>query len=109
MNIGIDIVENERVRKVLSDAFLRKVLSEDERKLCEDYPLEKKVRFVAGRFAIKEAIIKALSDYELPEFKDLNIVNDTKGKPEIRYKDYKLAVSISHERNYSVGMALLEE
>ena len=109
MKIGIDIVENERVRKVLSDAFLRKVLSEEERKLCEDYPLEKKVRFVAGRFAVKEAIIKALSDYELPELKDLNIVNNSKGKPEIRYKDYKLEVSISHEHNYSVAMALLEE
>ncbi|MBQ6559995.1 MAG: holo-ACP synthase [Erysipelotrichaceae bacterium] len=109
MNVGIDIVENERVRKVLSDAFMRKVLSEDERKLCEDYPLEKKVRFVAGRFAVKEAIIKALSDYEIPEFTDLNIVNNSKGKPGITYKDYKLSVSISHEHNYSVGMAVLEE
>lgn len=109
MNVGIDIVENERVRKVLTDAFMRKVLSEDERKLCEDYPLEKKVRFVAGRFAVKEAIIKALSDHELPEFRDLNIVNDTKGKPFIVYKDYKLSVSISHEHNYSVAMAVLED
>ncbi|MBR4462244.1 MAG: holo-ACP synthase [Erysipelotrichaceae bacterium] len=109
MNVGIDIVENERVRKALTDAFLRKVLSEDERKLCEDYPLDKKVRFVAGRFAVKEAIIKALSSYEVPEFQDLNITNDPKGKPEISYKDYKLSVSISHEHNYSVAMAVLEE
>ena len=87
MNVGIDIVENERVRKALSDAFMRKVLSEDERKLCEDYPLEKKVRFVAGRFAVKEAIIKALSDHEIPELEDLNIVNNVKGKPEINCRN----------------------
>ena len=109
MNVGIDIVENERVRKALTDAFLRKVLSEEERKLCENYLPEKKVRFVAGRFAVKEAIIKALSDHELPELTALNITNNPKGKPEICYKDYRLAISISHEHNYSVGIAILEE
>ncbi len=109
MNVGIDIVENERIRKVLTDAFMRKVLSKEECKLCENYLPEKKVRFVAGRFAAKEAIIKALSDHELPEFRDLNIVNNAKGKPEIRYKKYRLSISISHEHNYSVAVAVLED
>lgn len=108
-HVGIDIVENERIRKALSDAFMRKVLSQEEYAMCQDYSEEKKVRFVAGRFACKEAIIKCLSDFELPELKDLNITNNAKGKPEISYKDYRIAVSISHEHHYSTAIAVLEE
>ena len=108
-HVGIDIIENERVRRVLSDPLMRKILSKEEYEKCQDYPEEKKVRFVAGRFACKEAIIKCLSDFELPELSDLNIVNNEKGKPEIRYKDYKISVSISHEKNYSTAIAVMEE
>ena len=57
---------------------------------------------------VKEAIIKCLSDYEVPVLTDLNITNNEKGKPEISYKNYKILVSISHERNYSIAVASLE-
>ena len=106
--VGTDIVEIDRVRKALSDPFLRKVLSEEEIEKTKTMSEERKVQFTAGRFAAKEAIIKCLSDYEYPEMRDLNIVNDEKGKPEIRYKDYDLLVSISHEKKYATAFALLQ-
>ena len=106
--VGIDIVENERVEKSMSTSFARKVLSEEEMKRFEEYRDRRKVEFLAGRFACKEAIIKCLSDYELPVMNDLNITNNEKGKPEIRYKDYDIEISISHERNYSVAIAILK-
>ena len=105
--IGTDIVENERVRKALSDSFLRKVLSPEEIEKCQDYRPEKKVQFVSGRFAAKEAIIKCLSDHEIPSMSELNITNNIMGKPEIVYKDYEIILSISHEKNYSVATAVL--
>ena len=106
-NVGIDIVENARVRKAMSDAFVRKVLSPEERERFEGFKEGRKIEFLAGRFAAKEAIIKCLSGIEVPEFSDLNVQNDENGRPFIEYKDYEITLSISHERNYSVAIAIL--
>ena len=106
--IGTDIVEIERVRKAICDPFMCKVLSPEEFEKAKSFSEERMIQFTAGRFAAKEAIIKCLSDYEVPNMSDLNIVNDEKGKPEIFYKDYKIFVSISHERKYASAVALLE-
>lgn len=58
--IGVDIVDNDRIRKNLSDSFLKHVLSEEELK---EYGARKdSVSYVAGRFAAKEAILKCLVD-----------------------------------------------
>lgn len=108
ISIGTDIVELNRVRKALSDSFMRLTLSEDEIVKANTFSEERRVQFVSGRFAAKEAIIKALTDYEVPLMKDLNIVNNEKGKPEIEYKDYIIHLSISHERNYATAVAVLD-
>jgi holo-[acyl-carrier protein] synthase len=106
-NVGIDIVENARVRKAMSDAFVKKVLSQEERERFDNFKETRKVEFLAGRFAAKEAIIKCLSGIEVPQLTDLNIRNDEAGRPFIQYKDYEIVLSISHERNYSVAIAIL--
>ncbi len=106
--IGTDIVEIERVRKAISDPFMRKILSEEEFEKASSFSDERKISFVAGRFAAKEAIIKCLSGYEVPVMKDLNIENDDKGRPVIRYKDYDILVSISHERLFATAVAILQ-
>ncbi|MBQ6335348.1 MAG: holo-ACP synthase [Erysipelotrichaceae bacterium] len=108
IGIGTDIVEIERVKKAISPAFMAKVLSKNELEKTYEMSEERKISFLAGRFAAKEAIIKALSDFEYPEMSDLDIVNDEKGKPEISYKDYDLLVSISHERKFATAVALLQ-
>ena len=107
--IGTDIVETDRVRKVLSDAFARKVLSAKEFDLFQTMSEERKILFIAGRFAAKEAIIKCLSMYEIPEMNHLEIINDEKGKPKIVYKNYQILLSISHEKHYAIATALLQE
>lgn len=107
-NVGIDIVENARVRKVMSDSFALKVLSKEEYEKYKSFNENRKVEFLSGRFAVKEAIIKCLSDYEAVVMKNLIVLNNEKGKPEIEYKDYKLYISISHEKNYTVGIAILD-
>ena len=108
--IGIDIVEINRIRKALeNERLICHILSEDEIKRYESFSELRKVEFVAGRFAAKEAIIKALSDYEIPVMSDLNITNNKSGKPEIEYKDYRILLSISHEKEYAVAIAMLED
>ncbi len=109
-NIGIDIVENARIMKVIGkEAFVKKVLSAKEKERFDSFSDERKVRFLAGRFAAKEAIIKCLSYEEVPDMADLDIVNDEKGRPSIRYRDYDIILSISHEKNYSTAIAVLRQ
>lgn len=108
MGIGIDIVENQRIEKSISDYFLNFVLSKEELEIYNNKPSKKKqIEFLAGRFAVKEAIIKAMADVELPYRNELVILNDDNGKPFVKYKDYKILISISHEKKYSVGIAHL--
>ena len=109
-NVGIDIVEIARVKKAIqNERFVKKVLSEDEIEKYNSFSANRQVEFIAGRFAAKEAIIKCLSDHEIPSMSILNIVNSETGKPMIKYKDYRILLSISHEKEYAVAIAMLEE
>ena len=56
----------------------------------------------AGRFAAKEAIVKADNSYKMVPFKEIEILNDDNGKP--IFKDFVL--SISHSNNEAVAIAL---
>lgn len=107
-SVGIDIVEIDRVRKCISDSFIAKVLSKQEIEFSKNFSNDRLVQFVAGRFAAKEAIIKCLSDYELPIMNELNIVNNENGKPTIAYKQYDIELSISHEIHYATAIAVLK-
>ena len=100
---------NKAIRTLLLHYPNSYLLSEEEIEKTKTMSEERKIQFTAGRFAAKEAIIKCLSDIEVPRMSDLNITNDEKGKPEICYKDYDILLSISHEKNYAVAVALLQE
>lgn len=86
VGIGNDVVELERVRKILNQAsgerFINRILTADEKKLA---PLqaERLAEFIAGRFAAKEAIVKAFGCGigEVMGFQDMSIVRDSLGKP----------------------------
>ena len=59
--VGIDIVENARIAKdAENESFLKRVLSANELAMTENMTPKRKREFVAGRFACKEAIIKAV-------------------------------------------------
>lgn len=105
--VGIDIVELDRVANV-SDGFIKHVLSDDEIKIYNDLTDTRKIEYLGGRFATKEAIIKCLSDIEIPNMNDISILNRENGKPYVVYKDYNFSISISHEKHYAVAIAILE-
>lgn len=106
--IGIDILELDRLACPKS-SFINHVLSPEEIKVYETYKDNRCIEFLGGRFAAKEAIIKCLSDIEIPNMKDITILDNEKGKPIVKYKDYKLKVSISHEKHYACAIAMLEQ
>lgn len=104
--IGIDIVEHQRI--VLNyERLALKILSKLEYEVFLKIELEnRKIEYVASRFAAKEALYKA-TNLKL-NFKDVSILNEDNGKPYVLIKEKKAnyEVSLSHEKNYSVAIAL---
>ncbi len=103
--LGIDIVKIDRIKSY--EDFAKKILTEKEFEIFAQKIGKKKLEYLAGRFAGKEAIIKALSDYEAPTYQDLEILNKENGKPYIKFKNYNILISISNEHDLAVAEAIL--
>ena len=104
MNIGIDIVENKRLENS-NIKFIEKILTKKEIEIMNKKVGRQKLEFLSGRFAAKEAIKKCL-DINI-DFNDIEILYDLNSKPTTFYKNYKFSISISHEKNYTVAVAIL--
>lgn len=111
--VGIDIVEIEEIKEKLSDRFVHRILSEPE--LERYYAIkntERRLQYLAGRFAAKEAYTKVYGKFETPlNFVDVVILNDDNGAPYIQstYRSSDiLHVSISHSRNYAIAIVTKE-
>jgi holo-[acyl-carrier protein] synthase len=122
LGIGIDLVENERMRKTLrrwSRSFKEKIFLPRERSYCDTRA--EPWNHYAGRFAVKEAVSKAFGTgvSEHIGWLDIEVVRDREtGAPSVRLsaKGSKLAkkrgveqvlVSLAHTRHYAVAQALL--
>ena len=119
-SIGLDIVENARIERLFTkhpDRFVERILGSEERKIFSGR--RDQVPFLAGRFAAKEAIIKALGAYlsDRPPYSSLQILNDKTGRPFVQLGEtlsgelshLRILISLSHEQNYAVGMAVILE
>lgn len=88
--IGTDIVQLSRVESVyerFGDAFARRVLMDEEYRL---YTAAKRpVRFLAMRFAAKEAIVKAMGTGFANGMwvRDAGTVPDELGQPQVIYSE----------------------
>ncbi|WP_434343922.1 4'-phosphopantetheinyl transferase superfamily protein [Mycoplasma sp. 06067-C1-B144P-99-0482-3] len=101
-NLGIDIVENKRIK--IKKEFVIKVLSINEIKTFNTKNKKQKREFLAGRWAIKEAIIKTLDEPISMNKIDIEYINN---KPVIKNQELQnILISISHEKKYAIGIAL---
>ena len=103
-DVGIDIVDNKYIRKNLTASFVRHVLSEEEMARYDD--CDNKVQYVAGRFAAKEAILKCFKKLKLTDMTKITIKTGEYGEPLAFFEDYEIKVSISHNSDYTVAIAL---
>ncbi len=112
VGIGIDIVQVSRVAELVqntNESFAKKILSEEEL-ITHHFKLTNH-RFLAKRFALKEAIAKALGvgiGNKL-SFKDITITNDENGKPlctVVGYEHIQLHISVADEREYVAAQAI---
>jgi len=112
LGTGVDITEVRRIKKAVEkwgDAFLSRIFTGDE--LMNAKTRGSLYQHLAGRFAAKEAVFKALGDAEL-NWKDVEILNDKEGKPSCKLLNLKgvgmnVIVSISHVKNYAVANAIV--
>ena len=120
--IGTDIINIDRVKKVLSknrDGFVKRVLSEHEQALFTNKA--DSAAYCAKRFAAKEAFAKALGTGigRVVSFQDLTVRNNENGKPHfipseklrqfLLEKNIKQAhLSISDESQNAIAFVVLE-
>ena len=109
IGVGVDIVQVSRLKPEIS----KRVLSEEEMIVFDRIPLEnKQLEYLAGRFSVKEAIIKAIGHTKyVIGMRDITIMNDEMGMPYIKkpiYDDIRFYISLSHEKEYSVGICVIE-
>ena len=123
IGIGVDIVNNSRINKLVKNKnFVKRVFTENELKLS--YKLKNKSNFFSKRFAAKEAFSKA-TGFGISKnlhFKDIEVKNNKKGKPLIKLnkyskiylkkklmtKSFKINLSLSDEKNYSIAYVIIE-
>lgn len=115
---GTDIIEIERIKESiesLDGKFIKRVFTESEIKYCESKKTQRYQHY-AARFAAKEAIFKAISDaledkYAI-SWKDVEIVNDEKGRPQVNMIGAQLKeveaidISMSHCKQYATATAV---
>lgn len=112
--IGIDIVEIQRIKNISErqKGFIDRILDIKEKSHYEQLSPKRKVEFLAGRFAAKEAYAKAMGTGigTHLSFQDIRIEYDQYGKPVIQspIPDMNIHLSISHSEQYAVAQVIIE-
>lgn len=119
--IGVDIVKNSRIERAIArfgPKFLNRIYTQRELDYC--FSQKKHIPCLAARWACKEAVLKAffIEFKLLLRFKEIEVLG-TRGYPAkviINREDikdilrkYEIIVSLSHEEEYSVAVALIRE
>jgi|TARA_B110001452_G_scaffold234561_1_gene212905 holo-[acyl-carrier protein] synthase len=124
LGIGVDIVENTRIIKLLKNKlFIKRIFSNSEILIANK--IKDKKSYYSKRFAAKEAFVKSVGTGFRDDFnfKDISIINDKLGKPsfvinekikKIIKKQFKITsfnffLSISDEKKYSIAYVILQK
>lgn len=120
VGIGIDSVRIERIRKV-PDRLFERICTEAERAYCEQFGETGRHERYAGRFAAKEAVSKGLGTGIAAgvNWTDIEILPTPSGAPRVvlhgaaaehlrRVGGTRVHLSISHDKETAVAMAVLE-
>ncbi|HEX7415557.1 MAG TPA: holo-ACP synthase [Smithellaceae bacterium] len=121
--IGIDLVENGRIEKIIGkwgSKFLQRVFSDEEIQYCGKH-VQSSIHYGA-RFAAKESFLKALGIGlgRGVKFKDIEVMHDKNGKPDLvlwggakaqteKKKITKIHLSLTHTKKYATAVVILEK
>ena len=115
--IGCDIIEIYRISQAIErygNRFLERIFTQSE--IDYAFRFRHSDAILAGRFAAKEAISKALGTGigEVAGWKDIEIIKDSLGKPVVqlsdhlnkRFKNPQILISISHSKDNAIATAI---
>jgi len=122
LGIGVDLVKTSRIEEITrrwAKSFLNRIFTENEQEICLEMS-RPSVHF-SGRFAIKEAFLKALGTGLRHGFRwrEIETLRGESGQPEVRlygrvqeHAD-SLGVrdifsSISHDHDYAIAQIVLQ-
>lgn len=119
LGVGTDIIEIERISKAIEKTpkFLEKTFTSKEIEFFKSKSM--KIETIAGNFAAKEAISKAVgTGFRGFSFRDLEVLRDKVGKPKVNIsdrvkeiineEDIIFHVSISHNKSSAIAFVTLE-
>jgi len=119
---GIDLVKIERIEKIIKrwgNNFNSRIFTPLERDYCEKKK-SNKYQSYAGKFAAKEALLKALGlGLREANWKEIEIKNDELGQPIIdtsgKLKNIastkgvsKYFITISHTKEYAIAQVIIK-
>ncbi len=108
VGLGIDLVEVSRISEAMENPrFVFRILTDAERTMCRT------PHCVAGRWAAKEAIAKAIG--LAMTWQEVEILPDELGAPKVTISNpnfdpgrLRIHVSITHEKDHAAAVAVLE-
>src|SRR5262249_14783491 len=122
VSIGTDIVDTNRMQanlEKIGSRFAQKILSPNEYQ--EFLTINKPAHFLAKRFAVKEALLKAFGKglRDGLSFNDIEVAHDAYGKPLLvcygaaqalleKLEVTRTHLTIADEKDYAVAFVVLE-
>jgi holo-[acyl-carrier protein] synthase len=127
ISTGVDLAEVERIQAALEDPrigrrFRDRVFTEKEIAYCEKKKLRGRYESYAGRFAAKEAVMKALGRGWGAKVRwlDIEVARARSGKPDIVLHDKtaklaeelgirRWALSITHTKDHGLAFVIAQD
>ncbi|MGL4338908.1 MAG: holo-ACP synthase [Rhodoglobus sp.] len=118
VGVGVDVVDIARFeRSVIRTPALQSRLFAESEQFTGSRPLP--LRSLAGRFAAKEALIKALGDSSGVRWHDMRVVSDERGKPSFELHNAAqliarskaitdIHLSLSHDAGIAIAYVIAE-
>ena len=113
--IGLDVTEIERIASAnrRTTKFVERILTAREMERWATLSESRKLEFLAGRFAAKEAFSKALGTGigKSCSFQDIEVLANESGKPLLYFKGEEVNgyVSITHTKQFAAAQVILVE
>ncbi len=116
LSVGVDMIEVVRIEQGIArhgDRFFNRFFTQQEQAYCDG-----RIKSLAGRFAIKEAVSKALgTGIGDINWTDVEIVCNERGRPELVLHNnakklaaklglYHWSISLSHTDTHAIGFAV---
>lgn len=112
--IGIDLILVKEVSDDNTKMYVDVILSNKERKLFENIPSKDgQLMFLAGRYAAKEAILKAAKRYNKNlKYHDFSVLDEEDGTMRVESEfisaDEIIHVTMTHTKEYALAYAIIE-